>query len=300
MMDIELKDLRMVRMIAETSNLTKAAERLNISQSALSRQLLDLEDRVGVSLFDRLPRQMRLTDVGQELLNIADEILNKIDQTEQSIVRRRDGQAGELKVGVHCRSVYAWLPEVLKEFQARFPEVGISIISTDDYVRDFNQGKIDIVISHDVHDEAQKGLTYEPLFDERIVVIMAPGHPLVGQELTLADFGRNDYFSVLTKTDDPFYNHYLKPAGIEPTSFTAINHGETMLDMLATSKGLALLPEILVKSLIEGGKLAMNVIKDVPISSAWLMGHKDNQPLSLTTSAFIDIIRASMNQSGKE
>lgn len=297
MMDIELKDLRMVRMIAETGNLTKAAERLNISQSALSRQLLDLEDRVGVNLFERLPRQMRLTDVGMELLNIADEILNKIDQTEQNIVKRRDGQAGELKVGVHCRSVFAWLPEVLKEFQTRFPDVGISVIGTDDYMRDFNQGKIDLVISHDVHDASQKGLAYEPLFEQRIVVIMAPDHPLAGQELTLADFGRNDYFSVLAKCDDPFYNNYLKPAGIEPTSFTAINHGETMLDLLTASRGLALLPELLVKGLIADGKLAMTVIKDAPITSAWLMGHKDNQPLSLAASAFIDIIRISMRRS---
>ena len=78
-------------------------------------------------------------------------------------------------------------------------EVGHTVVCMD-----VNQGKIDMVISHDVHDEPQKGLTYEALFDEKIVVFMAANHPLAGQEVHLADFGRNDYVAPLAKVDDPF------------------------------------------------------------------------------------------------
>ncbi len=296
MMDIELKDLRMVSMIAATGNLTKAAARLNISQSALSRQLLDLEARLGVALFDRLPRQMRLTDVGQELLNIADEILTKIDQTEQSIARRLDGSSGELKLGIQCRPSFAWLPEIIREFQNRYPQVSVSAISTDDYMRDFNRGKIDLVVCHDVHDEAQKSLIYDHLFDEKIVVIMAPDHPLAGQELVLADFGRYDYIAPLARADDPFYNRILRPAGIEPKTFTVINHGETLMDMLTSGQGLALLPECFVKDWVASGKLIQTVIADVPITSSWLIGYKEKPALPQAASAFIALVRERMGE----
>ncbi len=101
-MELELRDLRMVRMIVEAGNLTKAASRLNISQPALSRQLLDLEARLGASLFQRQPRSMILTDIGREVLKVADEVIERIGQTERTIARRLDGHCGELKFGVHC------------------------------------------------------------------------------------------------------------------------------------------------------------------------------------------------------
>lgn len=291
---IELRDLRMVRMIAETGNLTKAAARLNISQSALSRQLLDLEARLGANLFERLPRRMRLTDVGEELLIIADEILPKIDLAQLNIARRQTGDSGDLRLGIQCRSSFAWLPAILKEFQIQYPDVSISAIGTDDYARDFEQGKIDLVISHDCHDESRKGIAYEPLFDEKIVVLLAPDHPLAGRELRLEDFGTCDYIAPLAKSDDPFYNRILKPAGIEPKTFTVINHIETMMNMLAAGQGLALLPECSAREMLASGRLVHTVLADMPITSSWLLGHRDNQQLSPIATAFLALIRQFM------
>lgn len=297
MMDIELKDLRMVRMIAETGNMTRAAERLNISQPSLSRQLQLLEARVGASLFHRLSTKMLPTEIGLEVLGIADEILIKINQTEKSISRRLGGSIGDLKLGVHCTPCFTWLPDILSLFQKQFPNVNLSVTSTDDYVKDFDLGKIELAITHLHHGDIKRGVAYENLFAADIVAIMAPAHALTSKpSLDLADFSQIDYLSILEKSDDPFYNFFLKPSGVEPKSFLVLNEAHALMDMVSTSQGLALLPEFVIKDRVRNGQLKQAGINGVPLNTTWLMAHKENQPISSYASAFIQLIKDSINQ----
>lgn len=294
-MDIELKDLRLVKMIAETGNLTRAAERLNISQPSLSRQLQLLEARIGASLFHRLTKKMLLTDIGQEVLQIADEIQAKLGQTERNIARRLGGSAGELKLGVHCTPSFTWLPDVLLQFQQRFPDVSLSVTGTDDYVRDFDLGRIEIAITHFHHGDIKRGVAYENLFSADIVAIMAPGHPLAGKpQLAIEDFGGHEYISLLEKADDPFYNFILKPCGVEPKNVNVVSQAQALMTMVASSQGLSLLPEFIVNELVAAGRLKTAGVGGVPLNTTWLVAHRDNQELSEHARAFVEMIRATI------
>jgi len=84
----ELRDFRMVKAISDAGNLTRAAKSLHVSQPALSRQLLDLEDRIGSAVFKRSPRKMLLTPIGQEILESAIEVLTAVENTEKSILNK--------------------------------------------------------------------------------------------------------------------------------------------------------------------------------------------------------------------
>lgn len=296
MQNFEIKDLRMVRMIVDAGNLTSAAERLNISQSALSRQLIDLEARLGSGLFIRQPRKMVLTDLGREILALADEILPKLNWVEKSLADRLRPGGGELKLGVQCRSCFVWIPQVLSSFHERFPQVSVSIIGTDDYVRDFDQNRIELVITHEHHDVVRKGFVYDHLYTDEMVFFMAADHPMAAKPvLTLADFRQIDYFSAVDKASDQFCNLFLRPAGIEPKSFTTITQGQSLMTFAAAGYGLAILPRFVVKEMVASGKLTTAAVAGVsPVNSRWFITYRENQSLSEPAQAFIGMVREFM------
>ena len=295
MQNFEIRDLRMVRMIVEAGNLTSAADRLNISQSALSRQLLDLEARLGDSLFIRQPRKMVLTDLGREILALADEILPKLNWVEMNLASRQRA-GGELKLGVQCRSCFVWIPQVLSSFHERFPQVSVSIIGTDDYVRDFDQNRIELVITHEHHDVVRKGFVYDHLYTDEMVFFMAVDHPMAAKPLLkLSDFSQVDYFSAVDKAVDPFYHFFLRPAGIEPRSFTTITQGQSLMTFASAGHGLAILPRFVVKEMVDSGKLTTAAVEGVsPVASRWFITYRENQELSETAQAFIGMVREFM------
>ena len=295
MQNFEIRDLRMVRMIVEAGNLTSAADRLNISQSALSRQLLVLDARLGDSLFIRQPRKMVFTDLGREILALADEILPKLNWVEMNLAsRQRTG--GELKLGVQCRSCFVWIPQVLTSFHERFPQVQVSIIGTDDYVRDFDQNRIELVITHEHHDVVRKGFVYDHLYTDEMVFFMAVDHPMAAKPLLkLSDFSQVDYFSAVDKAVDPFYHLFLRPAGIEPRSFTTITQGQSLMTFASAGHGLAILPRFVVKEMVNSGKLTTAAVEGVsPVASRWFITYRENQELSETAQAFIAMVREFM------
>jgi LysR family transcriptional regulator for metE and metH len=291
-MEIELRDLRMVRMIVEAGNLTKAAGRLNISQPALSRQLLDLEARLGASLFQRQPRSMILTDIGREVLKVADEVLERIGQTERTIARRLDGHCGELKFGVHCIFSFSWLPEVIKTFQRHYPEITITINSTEDYVKDLNRDRCEIALTPFVVSDGN--IVYDELFTDDVVAILAPDHPLAAKaSLSLEDFGQTGYIAFLGRSFDPF-NAMLKAAGVVPQTHMVLNQASALTLMVRSGLGIALVPQFSVKSLVAAGKLKQCTVAGVPLRWKWLAAHRQGHPLPPYANAFIEMIRYHM------
>ena len=129
---LEIKHLRMVCAIAESGNMTRAAETLCISQSALSQQLKDIENKLGTDLFFRTRKKMILTEVGKQLQGTATQVIDSVDQAEHAISLQTKGEKGELKVGTQCIFCYKWLPQVMRLFHAKFPNVEIEVGNSTD------------------------------------------------------------------------------------------------------------------------------------------------------------------------
>jgi LysR family transcriptional regulator for metE and metH len=101
MSNLEMRHLRMIKTIAETGNLTKAAYKLCISQPALSQQLKDIEEKLGTNIFFRTKKKMILTEIGKKLLQTANTVIEEINRAEMEVSKAVYGDAGELKIGVH-------------------------------------------------------------------------------------------------------------------------------------------------------------------------------------------------------
>src|SRR5215510_4912718 len=107
---LEIRHLRLVAAIAEEGGVTRAGNRLHLTQSALSHQLRDVEDRLGSALFERVGKRMILTDAGERLLRTARVVLDEIHQAEHDIRRASSGRQGVLRIATQCYTNYHWLP----------------------------------------------------------------------------------------------------------------------------------------------------------------------------------------------
>ena len=124
---LEVRHLLLVAAVADEGSLTSAGRRLNLTQSALSHQLLDVEERLGTPLFHRFNRKMTLTEAGERVLASARRILDDLKRTEEDLRLYSTNQRGAIRVTTECYTVYHWLPSVMKTFHASYPGIDIRI-----------------------------------------------------------------------------------------------------------------------------------------------------------------------------
>ena len=124
---LEVRHLRLVRAIAEEGGPTRAAARLHLTQSAVSHQLADLEGRLGVSLFTRVRRQLKLTPAGARLVDLARTILADLSRVEREIYQASTRKREILRIAVECFTSYHWLPNIVSVLAAEEPHVEVRI-----------------------------------------------------------------------------------------------------------------------------------------------------------------------------
>ena len=181
MMDLEIRHLRLVSAVAELGSLTRAGDRLHLTQSALSHQLRDIEARLGAALFLRVGKRLVLTPAGERLLSSAREVLEQLDRTEDEIRQMGKDRAGILRITTECYTCYHWLPPLLMRYRRRFPrvEVRIDVAATGRPLDTLLTGKIDLAIMSTP--TTDRRLVSRPVFDDELVVIAAPHHRFARQ-----------------------------------------------------------------------------------------------------------------------
>ena len=120
---MELRHLRYFVAVAEELNFSRAAERLHIAQPPLSKQIRDLEAELGVVLFNRTKRRVELTDPGQVFLEKVHQSIQSIEQAVEAVQRASRGEIGRLSVGFNSSATYSVLPQILRGFRERYPQV---------------------------------------------------------------------------------------------------------------------------------------------------------------------------------
>lgn len=231
----------MLSAISESGNMTRAAEKLCITQSALSQQLKDIEGKLGTDLFFRTRKKMIVTEVGRQLLETATQVIETLDQAEQNISRKITGERGELKVGTQCIFCYKWLPQVMHLFQQKFPSVEIEVGNSSDLSEELENKKFNLIISGAVTPGELHASV--PLFQDQLVCIMKADHPLSACGfIKLDDFRGNNLISHAEKGKNRFYQQVLKPKGIEPKRIMNVGAPQAIIEMVAAGFGISIFP----------------------------------------------------------
>jgi LysR family transcriptional regulator, regulator for metE and metH len=175
---LEARDLRLVQAIAEAGGATRAAKLLCLSQSAVSHQLRGLEDRLGLPLFEREGRRLRITPAGEKLVGLAQQVLAPLWQAELELRRSTLEERPKLRVSTQCYTAYHWLPKALQALMTEHPEVELvlqtdPVGNADEHLR---ENRADVVLC--VAPPTKARWTQVPLFKDELVLAVPPGHAL--------------------------------------------------------------------------------------------------------------------------
>lgn len=241
---IELRHLRTLIALRETGSLVEAAERVFLTQSALSHQIKDLENKLGLEFFVRKTKPVEFTTAGQRLLFLADDILPQIRNTERQITRLAAGAAGRLNIAIECHSCFQWLMPSLDRYRADWPEVELDLSSGFNFapLPALRSGELDLVIT--ANPQSLPGISYVPLFSYESVLAMSNQHPLTEKDyLVPTDLADQTLICYPVERDMlDIFVQFLEPAEVEPA---AIRHAELtvmMMQLVASGRGVCALP----------------------------------------------------------
>ncbi|EAQ10629.1 MULTISPECIES: LysR family transcriptional regulator [Maritimibacter] len=244
-MYLEFRHLRTIRAIHEAGGLARAADMLNITQSALSHQVKGLEEQVGMELFQRRSKPMKLSPAGMKLLRLAERILPEISAVEEEFRAMQSGRSGRMHIAIECHACFDWLFPVLDGFRSAWPEVDVDIRMrlAFDAIEALRREEVDFVISSDP--VSLPGVTFTPLFDYEPMFVCAANHPLADRTwIEAEDFAEEvvlHYPVERAKLD--IFTQLLTPARVEPRGTRGVELTEVILMLVAAGRGVTVLPD---------------------------------------------------------
>lgn len=257
-LQLDLRHLRLVAAVAESGGQTRAARKLNLTQSALSHQLRELETRVGAPLFIRASRRMVLTAIGERVLASARRVLHEVETLERDLVTEAaTGGAGVVRLATECYTCYHWLPGVVTAFRQEWPRVDVRIVAeaTADPVRALLDGALDLAIVAGDVDERKLGCT--SLFEDEQVVVVAPDHPLAKRTFVAPHDLQNEHLILYTthSSESSVLREVLRPAGVEPRQLTRVQLTEAIVELVKAGLGISVLARWAIAPQLREGSL---------------------------------------------
>ena len=251
---IEFRHLRLLQALSETGGLTAAAERLHLTQSAVSHQLKALEDALDTILLERAARPLQFTPAGKRLLQLAQAALPQVEDALRDLAKLRDGEAGELRIAVECHTCYDWLMPAMDVFREAWPGVEMDLLGGfyADPIGLLFDGQADLVITSD--DKAKKGVSHAPLFAYEVLALLPRDHALARKKYLLPEDFASDTLITYPIPDDrlDLIRRVLSPAGVRPARREA-QLTVAILQLVASRKGIAALPAWAVAPYLERG-----------------------------------------------
>lgn len=292
-MNLEIKHLRLMVVLAQTgSNLTAAARRLRLTQSALSHQLKDAEQKIGQPLFLRKNRRLLLTPAGHELVALAKEVLGRLEEGVSSIQHAAGHGSQSLTMHTSCQICLAWLPDILADYAEAYPFVEVEIdIETEELEDELRTGKIDIGITCDPIDE-QEFIT-QPLFYDELQIIMPTDHRLADAvPLTAKDLdGENVIIYNVSDEKSTLLNDVFKPAHIRPKRVMRIELTEGIIQLVKSGLGIGIMANWIASPHVAAGELIATSL-DIPIlRRTWRAALRPESLNKPHIRAFVDAIR---------
>lgn len=257
-MFLELRHLQTLMALRDCDGVAGAAERLHLTQSALSHQLKALEERCGGELFVRKSRPTVFTALGRHLLALAERVLPEVERAERECGRIASGQAGRLFLAIDCHSCIDWIMPSLDAYREAWPqiELDLSLAHSFDPVPALLAGAVDVVVTSDREQQAK--VVYVPLFCYEAVLIVANQHPLAAHKYIAPEDLRGETlitYPVHEKRLDVF-RAFLDPARIRPAARRTAELTSVIVQLVANGRGVAVLPNWAVSKYLERGQVS--------------------------------------------
>ena len=241
----DLRHLQTLVALRDAGSLVEAAERVVVTQSALSHQLKALETRLGCPLFVRKSRPLQFTLAGQRLLALADEVLPRARAAAAELARMADGQSGRLFMAIECHTCFEWLLPAINAFREDWPDVELDIAGSFhlDPLPALATGDLDLVITAADPIDAP-ALAYDPLFGYEAQLAVGPRHPLAAREWVAPQdlAGETLIAYPVDRSRMAIFTRFLDPAGVVPARVRNAELTAMMVQLVGAGRGVACLP----------------------------------------------------------
>ena len=244
---LESRQLRYFVTVARERNFTRAAEKLRIAQPPLSRQIQQLEEELGVALFDRATRPLALTDAGRLLFEQAVHVLDRMSEMTAMIRRLVEADKPHFAIGFVPSTLYGYLPEVIRRYRAARPGVELTLVelTTIEQITALKEDRIDVGFGRIQFDDPAIQRTI--LRNEKLCVALPSGHPLTARKspLGLGDLAAYPLI-IYPKAPRPSYADQvlalLRDRGLKPPAVYEVRELQTALGLVAAENGICVVP----------------------------------------------------------
>ena len=242
-------------------SVTAAADKLNVTQSALSHMVRRVEERHGVKIWSKAGRGLRLTQAGQHLLALAQRVLPQLDDAERALDEFSHGRRGAIRIGMECHPCQKWLARLTPHYLAAWPDVRFDVRTAFkfDGVAALEAHEIDVLITPDPVKSSE--LVFTPVIDYELVLVVQASHALATSSFVKPeDLQTEELITVPVSIERlDIYTRFLIPAHCRPRSHHTAESTELMLQLVAAGRGAAVLPDWLVRD--EASELPLKMLR---------------------------------------
>ncbi|MEV0320216.1 LysR family transcriptional regulator [Streptomyces sp. NPDC050658] len=254
---MELRQVRYFLALAEECHFGRAATRLHIAQPALSQQIKQLEQELGVALFHRSTRRVELTEAGRQLTGYARSLLAESERARAHMAELADGHAGRVSVGFIGTATYDVLPHVARTVRARLPHITLDLrgeLLTPQLVDGLLDGTFDLAVLRSGPET--EGVSSTPLRTEPLVAVLPAHHPMAAApRIPLASLAGEAFVVHPAQSRSVMYDHVLsacRRSGFRPASLVEVGETATLVVLVAAGHGVALVPESVQSLRLDG------------------------------------------------
>lgn len=290
---IERIHLKILCEIESQGSLTAAAQKLNLTQSALSHTIKKLESLIEVSLWTKQGRKIQLTQAGNYLLKESKRLLPQLERVDEILTHYANGDQGSLRIGMECHPCYQWLLKVVNLFLQRHPNIEIDVKQKFQFggVAALFNHEIDLLVTPDPIN--RKGITFTPVFPYEQVLVVGNKHALAKLKVIQPnDLSQQTLYTYPVEEGRlDIYTQFLTPANCLPKKRKTIEATEIMLQLVAANRGVATLPKWLAKEYQTQLPLTIISLGKPGIMKQIHIGTRSNEEINSPIHPFISLAK---------
>ncbi len=268
---LDLRHLQMIAVLVQAPRVTDAADRMGITASALSHRIREAERRLGVPLFTRRNKRLRMTPAAEHLAQVAERLLADLARAEDDIRRMNRGVRHVVRLAVEAYSSYHWLPSFLRYLRQHEDGIGIQVVAAAARhpLESLADGAVDLAIVSG--DDRRPGADLIHLFDDELLFIMAPDHRLAGRPHIAGPDVVGEDFITYTRVPAPDreYAKLFRPSETFPNWTETVELPEAIVEMVAAGLGTSVLAGWAVANAIRSRRIVGARVGPEGISIAW-------------------------------
>jgi len=277
---LDIRHLQMIRAIGRTGRVVDAADELGLTPSALSHRIKEAERRLGVPLFERMHKRLRMTAAAEYLANFSEKFLGELYVIEDEVRRMNAGVDHVVRIAVENYSAYHWFPGFLAAFRTDHPHIDIQIMAGNrrDMAASLLDRHIDLaIVAGNSHHAATATL---PLFEDPLVFICSPRHPLAGAKAVSARDIEGQSFITFTKIPEPDqeFARLFRPERRYPNWTAAVELPEAIIELVAADQGTSVLAQWAVAPHVATRRIVAIPLLPTPIMMRWKGAYREEEP----------------------